>query len=307
MRKTKIAFFGTQGWQITNRHLERFIAGNANIVVFVKNSSDDFKSTIQKETTGENIEQIAKKLNIPVLSPLDIKSKKFQEELASYKPDAIIVCGYQYYIPKEIRDIAPIGTINFHSSLLPRHCGMHPGFWTIWYGDKISGMTLHFMDDGIDTGDIIYFSKVPVKTGDTVESLYKRIWNSSIPLVDKLLDDLDKGSLPRKKQDYSKYTYNYEICDKDFELDFRQPAEVLAGRVMMFRGKFYFILNNSRYYVNECKIINEPSKTRKYKINTPYLIDGQVAFATPRQYFVINKIQKDGKDINPLDLVEIIK
>ena len=132
-----------------------------------------------------------------------------------------------------------LGTLNFHTSLLPRHAGMHPGFWTIWYGDKKSGMTIHFMDEGIDTGDIAYQSVVPVITGDTIESLYQRIWDSSGKLIKKLLSDIEESNITRKKQDYLDYFYNYEITEKDFELDFRKPAETLYNRIKMMPGRFY--------------------------------------------------------------------
>jgi len=307
MLKTRIAFFGSAGWKLTNIHLKRFIERKANIVVFVRSSADKVKSTVQKTNTRESMEHAAKRLGIPLLSRENIKTKEFQEEFLRYKPDAAIVCGYQLYIPRSIRDIVPIGIINFHSSLLPRHAGMHPGFWTIWYGDKISGMTVHFMDDGIDTGDILYVSKVQVKNEDSIESLYERIWESSTPLVDRLLYDLDKETLPRTSQDYSKYIYNYEITDKDFELDFRQPAEILAGRVSMLPGRFYVVLNNEKYFLDDCRAVDESVNTRKFKINKPYFIDRKVVYVTPRQYLEIKKVHKDGADFKPVDLLRIIE
>ncbi|MBU4451087.1 MAG: hypothetical protein KKE35_07330 [Actinobacteria bacterium] len=246
MYKTKIAFFGTSGWEITSRHLEEFLKNKANISVFVEAPSHLFKSTSTKKESFESISNIAKRLGIPMLAPENARDHVFARELASFKPDVIVVCGYQFYIPDEILKIPPLGIINFHSSLLPRHAGMHPVFWTIWYGDKKTGMTVHFMDEGIDTGDIIFKTEVDVKLGDTVELLYDRIFDSSIPLVGKLLNDLDNGVLAREPQDYKKYFYNYDINEKDFELDFRQPAEILAGRVLMLPGKFYFELNSEK-------------------------------------------------------------
>jgi len=220
--------------------------------------------------------------------------------LIELKPDVFIVCGYQLYLPKQLLDIPSLGVINFHSSLLPRHCGMHPGFWTIWYGDKESGMTVHYMDEGLDTGDIIYRTKVPVLLGDTIETLYDRIWESSIPLVDRLLKDLEKGSLPRESQDRSKYFYNYDITEKDFELDFRQPAEVLYGRVKMMPGKFYFILNGEKYYVRDCSIVEEPVVTRKFRLRVPFIMGKKLVFATPQRFLRIDEIIKNGKEVSKI-------
>ena len=300
MYKTKIAFFGTSGWEITSRHLEEFLKNKANISVFAEAPSHLFKSTSTKKESFESISNTAKRLGIPIFAPENARDHVFARELASFKPDVIVVCGYQFYISNEILKIPPLGIINFHSSLLPRHAGMHPVFWTIWYGDKKTGMTVHFMDEGIDTGDIIFKTEVDVKLGDTVELLYDRIFDSSIPLVGKLLNDLDNGVLAREPQDYKKYFYNYEINEKDFELDFRQPAEILAGRVLMLPGKFYFELNGERYYVAECEIIKEATKKRKFKIGEPIKDgddNGKVVFATPRSFFVVKKaLDKDGRE-----------
>jgi methionyl-tRNA formyltransferase len=294
MYKTKIAFFGTSGWEITSRHLEEFLKNKANISVFVEAPSHLFKSTSTKKESSESLSKTAKRLGIPILAPENARDCAFARELASFKPDAIVVCGYQFYIPGEIIKIPPLGIINFHSSLLPRHAGMHPVFWTIWYGDKKTGMTVHFIDEGIDTGDIIFKTEVDVKLGDTVELLYDRIFDSSIPLAGKFLDDLENRALAREPQDYKKYFYNYEIIEKDFELDFRQPAEILAGRVLMLPGKFYFVLNGERHYVAECEVIREVSEKRKYAIGEPIKDGdggGKLVFATPRSFFAVKKVK----------------
>jgi len=304
MLKIRIAFFGTSGWLLTSMHLERFIKRKANLVVLVSSPEGVIKSTVQNQGSAENLKEASERLDIPLLLAENIGSDEFKFKLKQYRPDVIVVCGFPLFIPGAVRRIAPLGAVNFHSSLLPRHAGKHPGFWTIWYGDKTSGMTVHFMDEGIDTGDIIYTSKVSVCSGDSIDLLYSRIWESSLKLVDRLLEDFESRSIKAKPQDMSEYIYNYDITDKDFELDFRQPAEILADRIGMLSGKFYFILEGNRYYVNRCRIIDEPLKTRKFRLNIPYLVDDAVFFVTPRKCLVIEEVIKDEKLINPKNLVK---
>ena len=289
--KKRIVFFGTQGWDLTNRHLEFFIAHKANIVGFVIDISASFASTVKKSQKYEDICSIAARENIPSLYPKDIKDKKFLKGLEKFNADIFIVCGFQYFLPSELIDIPGLGTLNFHTSLLPRHAGMHPGFWTIWYGDKKSGMTIHFMDEGIDTGDIAYQSQVSVIAGSSIESLYKRIWDSSEDLIKKLLSDIEENNLPRRKQAYSDYFYNYEITDKDFELDFRQPAEILYGRIKMMPDWFYIKLKNEKIYISDCKIIKEFTIKRKFVSGSPIILDNKVIFVTPNGYIEILKIK----------------
>jgi methionyl-tRNA formyltransferase len=288
--KKRIVFFGTKGWDLTNRHLEFFKQMGADIAGFVIDDSTGFASTVKKSQAYEDICSISQKENIPSLYPKDVKDPEFLSELAEFKADIFIVCGFQYFLPPGLISLPPLGTLNFHTSLLPRHAGMHPGFWTIWYGDKKSGMTIHFMDEGIDTGDIAYQSSVPVVTGEAIECLYLRIWDSSKKLIEKLLKDLEENHIPRKKQKYSDYFYNYEITEKDFELDFRQPAETLYGRIKMMPGKFYINLKNQKVYISDCKVAAEFTLKRKFVSGEPIIFDNKVLFVTPRGYLEILSI-----------------
>ncbi len=303
MYKTRIAFFGTRGQELTSRHLEMFIKLKANIVAFVEAPPGTISTVHTEKDPYEGINEVAVRLNIPILCPRNPKGPDFLNALKGLRPDVYIVICYQFYLTEEALDIPPLGAINFHTSLLPRHAGMHPGFWTIWYGDRETGMVVHYMDGGIDTGDIIYETRVPVKPGDTVNDLYRRVWTTSTPLVEGLLKDLDSRSLPRKPQDLSKYLYNYEITEKDFELDFRQPAEVLSGRVKMGPGKFYFIFNGEKYFVKDCSVIEEYVKTRKFQTGVPFTVNDKLVFATPRRFLQIDRIIRDGVEIDPVSLV----
>jgi methionyl-tRNA formyltransferase len=303
MPGTEIIFFGSRIWELTSKHLKMFLDRDANIVAFAEADISNISTTVTKKDPYENISSVAARLKIPIYCANNMNDQKFLDYLRSFKADIFIVCGFQFYLTEEILSIPPMGVLNFHSSLLPRHAGMHPGFFTIYYGDKESGMTIHYMDMGLDTGDIVYRSKVPVYMGDDIASLYERIWDSSEDLIDRLLRDLDKKSLSRIPQDMSKYFYNYEISDKDFELDFRIEAKILFGRVVMMPGKFYFMYNNEKYYIKECSIIKEPSKGRFYILRKPFLYKDKLIFITPKNYLQIDSILKEGKEINPLSVL----
>ena len=130
--KKRLVFFGTKGWDLTNRHLEFLMQQKANIVGFVIDVSSSFASTVKKSQIYEDIFNISQRENITTLAPENLKDKKFLSELKKFRADVFIVCGFQYFLPSELINIPELGTLNFHSSLLPRHAGMHPGFWTIW-------------------------------------------------------------------------------------------------------------------------------------------------------------------------------
>jgi methionyl-tRNA formyltransferase len=303
MHKTRIVYFGTRGQELTSLHLERFLKSGANIVGFVEAPPGSMSTTHKVKDPNEGINEAAARLKLPLLCPKNPKDPAFLAAVRELRPDVIIVNGYQFFLTRELLDMPPLGSINFHASLLPRHAGMHPVFWAIWYGDAETGMVVHFMDQGIDTGDILYETRVPVRTGDSVNTLYHRIFETSMPLVDRLLDDLDARVLPRKAQDMSRYFYNYEIEEKDWELDFRQPAEVLLGRVAMAPGKFCFVLKGERYFVARCSLVAEPGNARRYFINAPFVLKNKLVFATPRRFLQMDSILKGGREIDPLLLI----
>ena len=307
MHKKRIIFFGTDGQELTSSHLAEFIKNDANIVGYVQAPQGSISTTHKEKDPYDGINKVADNSGIPIFCPKNPNDEELYNNLRKLKPDIFIVVGYQFYISDKLLSLPPLGAINFHSSLLPRHAGMHPGFWAIWYGDKESGMVIHYMDSGIDTGDIVYEIRVPVKSGDTIDSLYHRIWKSSLSVVKNLLDDIEKEEIPRRPQDMDKYIYNYEIIDEDFNLDFRQPAEILYNRVMMSPGRFYFKYSNKKYFVESCTILKEFVDTRKFFINTPYKFGKKIFFVTPRNFLQINTVIEEGKKVDPFPIFKDIK
>jgi methionyl-tRNA formyltransferase len=303
MYKTRIVLFGTRGQELTSCHLDEFVRHGANIVGLVEAPPGSMSTTHKVKDPYEGIHEVAARLKLPLLCPKSPKEPSFIQAIRDLKPDVIVVNCYQFYLTKVLLDIPPLGAINFHASFLPRHAGMHPLFWAIWYGDRETGMVVHYLDEGIDTGDIIYETRVPILTGDTVNDLYHRIFETSKPLVRRLLDDLDARTLPRKPQDPAKYFYNYEIEEKDYELDFRQPAEVLQGRVMMAPGKFYFVLNGEKCRVTKCSAVDEPVNTRRFRTGMPYAMNGRLTFVTPSKFLQIVQVEKDGSTVDPISLM----
>ena len=309
--KKRILFIGTRTWELTSVHLQYFVDEEANIVGFIESPTDSITSTTSGGSKSVPINEVADSLDLPILQTSDLKSKMVHEWVKTLSPDIIVVVGYQFFLPKEFLDLAPMGAVNFHTSLLPRHCGKHPAFWTIWYGDKYSGMTIHQMDDGLDTGRILYYNCVEVKNGDTVDSLYKRIWDKDKDLVSDFLCDLDSSEsivCARKRLnlygcgwdrlnglDEQDYSYNYTPNEKDYVLDFRYPAQTLANRCSMKPHSFYVEYDGARFYPTKYSVIDEPTTSRNFKLGTPYRYKGSVVFVTPDKWLKIDQVDLYGE------------
>ena len=304
MYDKRIIVFGTRGQELTSRHLEAFLQQGANIVALVEAPPGTIISVHAVKTEYEEIDEVARRLDIPLFTQPNPNAPEFVEQLRQFEPDLFLVLCYQFFLKGPLLSLPSQGAINFHTSLLPRHAGRHPGFWTIWYGDKESGMTVHYLDEGLDTGDTVYQTRVPVPSGDTIDALYKRIWATSVDLTGQFLDDLQAGTFPRVPQDRRQYLYNYEIEDKDYELDFRWPAEVLYGRVKMAPGKFYVSAGDGRYYVEDCTVVDEHVASRNCRTGVPFRLGDKPALVTPRQFLRIDAVLKDGQAVDPLRLLQ---
>ena len=303
MRTKRIVIIGTRTWELTSIHMEYFVKNNANIVGILESPTEGITTTTSGGSSSKAIHVIAEEQSIPIICGKP-KDEGVMDQLREWAPDMIVVIGYQFFLPDEFLNIPPMGVVNFHTSLLPRHCGRHPGFWTIWHGDKQSGMAVHFMDSGLDTGEIAYKSYVDLEDGDTVDTLYDRIWKNDEGMVKQLLDDIDNDSVPRTPQDKSEYTYNYVPHEKDFEFDFRQPAQLLVNRHLVKPYKSYVILNGTQYPVYECTAIDEPTTSRNFKLNTPYECNGNLVYMTPNKWLQIDQLTVDGDHHSGLELAQ---
>jgi len=295
----KILIVGTRTWELTSIHMKYFVEEGANIVGVIESPTDTITSTTTGGSKSKPLNEWAEELDIPSIMSGDPKSKMVHEWVKSLQPDIIVVIGYQFLLPKEFLDLAPLGVVNFHTSLLPRHCGKHPAFWTIWYGDKASGMTIHQMDEGLDTGEVLYWNVVPVENGDTVDTLYKRIWDNDRELVKHFLEDLEVGELGCFVSGLDRlpeYTYNYTPTERDYELDFRYDAQTNANRCSMKPTEFYVRTKaGEKVYPLKYRVVEEVSNSRNFRVGEPYLYEDSIAYVTPNKLFVIDSFMLFGE------------
>ena len=147
------------------------------------------------------VKEFAVAKNIPVYQPLKIrKNTEFIEEMKALKPDIICVVAYGKILPKEILDIPENGCINVHGSLLPKYRGAAPIQWAILNGDKTTGITTMYMDEGMDTGDMILKEEVEINENETTGELWNRLALIGGNLLVKTLDLIKEDKAPRIKQ-----------------------------------------------------------------------------------------------------------
>jgi methionyl-tRNA formyltransferase len=141
-----------------------------------------------------------------------------------------------------------IVSANVHASLLPAYRGKHPVFWALRHGEDYSGLTLHAMDASLDTGDILYQMEVRTRSNDSVATLYERIIDQSLPLVEQLIRDAGLGALPRKPQDKDKGSYFSGTTEKDFHIQWSRPVEEIRRWIVTTPGRCFAQIGGKRIF-----------------------------------------------------------
>ena len=192
----RVVFFGDGENVFSNRHFRALLETDARIEAVVDAPKVNWHST---NTAGageiESFLEWAEKKDVPVLRTEDPNARKSLRTLAALDPDLFIAVGYNRRLKDDLLSIPRLGAVNFHASLLPAYRGKHPLYWALQNGEPLVGLTVHFMDPGLDTGDILYQVRVAVGEGDTVAGLYARIMDRSTGLMGRLIEDSKKGHL----------------------------------------------------------------------------------------------------------------
>jgi len=169
---------------------------------------------------------------LTVLQPLKIRHAV--EELKAFNADVAIVVAYGQILSRAVLDVPPLGCLNVHTSLLPRHRGAAPIQAAIRDGDAETGVTIMFMDEGLDTGDILLMQRMPIAADDTGGSLHDKLALKAPEALEAALDLLATGHPPREKQDESKVTHVRKLTRQDGRLDWTRPAIELDRLVRAF-------------------------------------------------------------------------
>jgi methionyl-tRNA formyltransferase len=157
------------------------------------------------------------------------------DQLRATPHDVMVVAAYGLILPQEVLDIAPLGCINIHASLLPRWRGAAPIHRAIEAGDAETGITLMQMDAGLDTGAMISEIRTPISADDTTATLHDRLAQDGAKLIVEALVELERsGKLASTPQPADGVTYAEKIGKHEAALDWRRPAAVLARQVRAF-------------------------------------------------------------------------
>lgn len=191
----RIIFMGTPEFAVPS--LDILIKNNYNVVAVV--TATDKMAGRGKQITMSAVKKYALEQNIPILQPEKLKSEEFLAELQALKADLQIVVAFRM-LPEAVWNMPPLGTFNLHASLLPQFRGAAPINWAIISGEKQTGVTTFFLQQEIDTGDLILQEKIDILDEDNFETLYNKLMNKGSDLVLKTVQMIENKNITPQKQ-----------------------------------------------------------------------------------------------------------
>lgn len=225
----RILFIGTGDIGLPS--LEWLLTSGKHEVVGVVTQPD--KPVGRKQVlTPPQVKVRALAVGIPVLQPPKIRHAV--AELAAFNADVAVVVAYGQILSRAVLDVPRLACLNIHASLLPRHRGAAPIQAAIRDGDSESGITIMFMDEGLDTGDILLMQRLPIAPDETGGSLHDKLAQLAPSALDPALDLIAAGNPPREKQDESKVTHVRKLTRQDGRLDWTKPAIELDRLIRAF-------------------------------------------------------------------------
>ena len=255
MKDLKVVFMGSPLFSVPV--LEE-LNKNVNVVGVV--TAPDAYVGRKKVLTMCPVKEKAVGLGLKVYSPIKLRSDfEFIKEL---NPDMIITCAYGQILSEEILNIPKLGCFNLHGSLLPKYRGGAPIHYALLNGDEKTGITLMYMDKGMDSGDMIAKEEIKIEDNDNIESLTNKLSIVASNMIIKYLPSLIDGTNNRVKQDISKATFSPIITREDEHLNFNVTAKEIFNRYRMLSPNPLpnIKIDDIEYKIAECKIVDASGK-----------------------------------------------
>jgi methionyl-tRNA formyltransferase len=227
----RIAFMGTA--ELAGPCLEAVAKGPGHEVVVVVTQPDRPKGRDLKPAPPP-VKVVAERLGLSLQQPLKIREPAVIDALRAAQPDLIIVVAYGQILPKSVLEIPRLGCVNVHTSLLPRWRGAAPIQYAILHGDRETGVTTMYMDERMDTGDIILQRAQLIHADDTSATLDDRLAKLGAVLLTETIKLIAEDKAPRAKQDETQVTYAKKITKEDGRIKWTQSAIEIERQIRAF-------------------------------------------------------------------------
>lgn len=239
----RVVFMGTPDFSVGA--LESLIEAGHQVAAVV--TQPDKPKGRGKEVQMTPVKTCAQKHGIPVFQPVKIREPEAVETLRGYQADIFVVAAFGQILTEEILGMPRYGCVNIHASLLPKYRGAGPIQWAIINGEKITGVTIMQMDKGIDTGDMLLKTEVPIACDETADTLHDKLAAAGARLIVEALAKIEAGDVTPVRQNDADSCYAKMLHKSMGKIDWQMEAEKLdclirgliswPGASTVYRGK----------------------------------------------------------------------
>jgi methionyl-tRNA formyltransferase len=227
----KIVFLGSGVFAIPS--FEALLDAGHDVAALV--TQPDKEKGRGRQLAPPPLKPVAERRGVPLLQPRRVRAPEALEALQRLAPEVQVVVAYGQILPRAVIDVAPLGTVNVHASLLPKYRGAAPIQRAVVAGEEQTGVTTMLIDEGLDTGPTLLARTTPIGPEETAGELEGRLARLGADVLLETLQGLARGDLVPKPQDAGQATLAPPIKKEEARIDWRQPAAHLANRVRGFQ------------------------------------------------------------------------
>lgn len=289
----RVVFMGTP--EIAASVLKSLIDSKHEVVGVV--TQPDRPNARGNEIIFSDVKKVAIEHNIPVLQPEKASEETSVESIRALNPDIIVVTAFGQLLKENILNLPKYRCINVHASLLPKYRGASPIQWAVINGEKQTGVTIMYMEKGLDTGDMILAKAIDLDPKETAGSLYDKLAELAGPTLLEAMDQIESGTAVAVKQNDEESTYVKVLQKSMGELNFDTEAvklERLIRGLIPWPGAFTFI-DGKMLKIWDCDVSTESVDEKRVPGRFFILGNSRMFIETKDACLELNVIQAEGK------------
>jgi methionyl-tRNA formyltransferase len=246
----------------------------------------------EQKVTAPPVKAALASSKMPILQPTKIKDPTAVEQIGALKPDVIVVMAYGQILPRAVLEIPKVACLNLHASLLPRWRGAAPIQAAIAAGDHQTGITVMYMDEGLDTGDILLQRRIDIAANETGGSLHDRLAEIAPDTLLESLKLLQAANAPRIAQDKTVATYAPKLDREAGRIDWKESAEQIERKIRAYNPwpSAFTEFRNRKLKLFSASIVDlqgKPGETLRE--------DRELVVTTSDRALSLNEVQLEGK------------
>ena len=293
MKDVRIVFMGTPDFAVET--LNQLLIANLNVVGVI--TAPDRPAGRGRKIQQSAVKQFALEKDIPLLQPTNLKDGEFLNNLASFKANLQIVVAFRM-LPKVVWKMPDFGTFNLHASLLPEYRGAAPINWALINGEKKTGVTTFFIDEKIDTGEIILQKKVKISKQETAGELHDKLMSEGAKLVVQTVHLIEKDQVKTSKQPKKKEKEAPKLFKDTCRINWNHSRKKIFNKIRglsPYPGAWTVLVNGDSQ--TELKIYKafKQKESHRFELGSIIVSKKELKVAVKKGFIIIDEIKLSGK------------